>query len=61
MNKNLSDLKIRIFPIKQEDEIRKQERLNELQLKQQLLSYGIILEFDKIRHHGLTLDSNNNK
>ena len=51
MNKFFSNL--RIFPLKQEDKIGKQERLNELKLKRQLLAVGIAIEFDEIKRHGI--------
>ena len=38
-----------------EDLIRKHERLHEIRLKERLKEFGIVLEFENITHHGLTL------
>ena len=41
------------FSINQKDKIRTHEKLIESKLKQQLAKFGIVMQFDRIAHHGL--------
>jgi len=49
---------IHIFSMTDKDPIRMQEQHHELLLKQRLLSFNIIADFERISPHGLTTKEN---